>query len=87
MAESRWWEGLPVEAVAWWQLNERLLCMDFSDYHRIMEEALGRPVWTHEFADLESLKRELLGETSMASFADVLNKIPKDKSVIILEEK
>lgn len=28
-----------------------LLCYRFSDFHKDAEKALGRPVWTHEFAD------------------------------------
>lgn len=29
-----------------------LLC-DFSAVHKYVEEKLGRPIWTHEFADEE----------------------------------
>ena len=28
-----------------------LLCDSFSDVHEYVEKVLGRPVWTHEFAD------------------------------------
>jgi hypothetical protein len=30
----------------------RLFC-DFADFHAYAERLLGRPVWTHEFADAE----------------------------------
>lgn len=30
-----------------------LICDDFSDVHKYIEEVLGRPVWTHEFASEE----------------------------------
>ena len=38
-----------------------LLCDDFSDVHNYIERLLGRPVWTHEFADkrLQEKIREL----------------------------
>ena len=28
-----------------------LLTKDFSDVHKFCEDLLGRPIWTHEFAD------------------------------------
>jgi hypothetical protein len=28
-----------------------LLTQDLSDVHKFCEELLGRPIWTHEFAD------------------------------------
>ena len=28
-----------------------LLVQDFSDVHKFCEDTLGRPIWTHEFAD------------------------------------
>ena len=35
-----------------------LLCDDFSDVHEYIEMLLGRPVWTHEFAD-ERLREKI----------------------------
>lgn len=28
-----------------------ILCGSFSDFHKDVEKRLGRPVWTHEFAN------------------------------------
>ena len=28
-----------------------VLCGPFDEFHRYVEKILGRPVWTHEFAD------------------------------------
>jgi len=50
MAATGWWKGKPAAEVALFQLQEERLCMDFSDFHAAVEEALGFPVWTHEFA-------------------------------------
>ncbi len=36
--------------IAYLQLHDETLRMDFSLFHRIVEKALGRPVYTHEFA-------------------------------------
>ena len=33
-----------------------LLVPDFSDVHKFCEDALGRPIWTHEFADQDVQK-------------------------------
>ena len=34
-----------------------ILCGDFSDFHEYVEEILGRPVWTHEFANIELMQK------------------------------
>lgn len=34
-----------------------LLCKSFSDVHECVEFLLGRPVWTHEFADPSLLEK------------------------------
>ena len=33
-----------------------LLVQDFSDVHKFCEDTLGRPIWTHEFADEDAQK-------------------------------
>ena len=35
-----------------------LLVQDFSDVHKFCEDTLGRPIWTHEFAD-EDVQKEI----------------------------
>jgi hypothetical protein len=57
MVETKWWERLTPTEVFRAQAHA-LLAMPFSEFHRCAEEALGRPVWTHEFADMD----RLLGE-------------------------
>lgn len=32
----------------------RMLCENFSDFHADVEQRLGRPVWTHQFANEET---------------------------------
>ena len=34
-----------------------ILCGDFNEFHKYVEELLGRPVWTHEFANEELVQR------------------------------
>lgn len=80
---TRWWEGRSARELATFQLFTERLCMPFDVFHRAVVEALGRPVFTHEFACADSLKAELLGEKSAPSFEEVLLLIPAEKLVIV----
>ena len=46
------------EEIVAFQLYEERLCMPFPLFHKAVEEALGRPVYTHEFAGVENLRQE-----------------------------
>jgi hypothetical protein len=85
MAESRWWDGLPAVAVAGFQLFEERLCMDFGDFHAAVEEALGRPVWTHEFAGT-ALREEFAGQRRAPTMGEIIGMIPEGKRVLIVTE-
>jgi len=85
LAESHWWIGKSSHDLAMFQLHEPLLCMPFDVFHRAVEEALQRPVFTHEFGlNWEGLKKELLGEAERPSLEQVLDLIPKDMRILIL---
>lgn len=87
MAKSKWWIGLDADVITAFQLFERLMCMDFSDFHKAIEESLDRPVYTHEFGcNVEGLKEEFLGKRPKATFDEIVNLIPKDKRIIISEK-
>lgn len=83
-AESKEWENWSDESVAYFQLHQECLCMDWSRFHEAMEKALGRPVWTHEFAYPKQLKEELEGKIGKPTFQKILSKVPKDKTVIVI---
>ena len=56
LAQSGWWKTMPVKEAALLQLNQPLLCIDsFDTFHGLVEEALGEPVWSHQFANPQSL--------------------------------
>lgn len=57
--------------------------MDFGTFHKAMEEALGRPVWTHEFAFSDQLKKEFLGDKPAPTFEEIVNLIPAEKRIIL----
>ncbi|GAF74934.1 unnamed protein product [marine sediment metagenome] len=62
LGESKWWEGQTNKEIIDFQLYEERLCLPFGVYHKAVEACLQRPVYTHEFADTEALKRELEGK-------------------------
>lgn len=86
LAESKWWIGMKSREIVKFQLFEEKLCMDFSDFHKALEESLGRPVYTHELGlNYEEICKEFLGEASKPSLEDIINLIPEDKRVIIVD--
>jgi hypothetical protein len=87
LAESDWWKDLPAVAVAGFQLFEDRLCMPFDEFHKAVEEALGRPVWTHEFADRKHLRDEYQGKRKPPTFEEILDMIPAGKRVLIVTEE
>ena len=65
------------------QIHQNKLCMPFDVFHEATEIALGRPVWTHEFAKPKELLKEFLGQINRPTFKDIIEKFPKDKKVIV----
>lgn len=57
-AKTEWWKGLPAKEIVAFQLFEPRLCMPWALFHDAVEKALERPVYTHEFAFDEALKKE-----------------------------
>lgn len=81
--DSGFWEAMTYRDRALFQLSENLLCMPFSVFHEAVEKSLGRSVFTHEFAHMGALLKELLGEKPAPSFEEILALIPPEKLVII----
>jgi hypothetical protein len=57
--------------------------MPFDVFHKAIEKTLGRPVFTHEFAFSDSLKKELYGEKEPPTFEEILSMIQKEKLIVI----
>ena len=83
MADSGVWEKWTPEQVVRFQLFQRKLCMTFSHFHKCMEDVLGRPVFTHEFAYRDELVKEYLGAKETPTFEDIINLIPEEKRMVI----
>ena len=82
--ENKLYERMTKRQIAEFQLEQQKLCMPFDVFHEAIEEALGRPVYTHEFAHLELLKQELYGEKPAPTLEEILSLIPEEKRILIM---
>jgi hypothetical protein len=86
-AQSGWWKGKTPQEIVSFQLYEDRLCMPFGEYHAAIEKALGRPVWTHEFADPEHLRAEFEGRASKRTPEEVVqalaDKIGPERVIVV----
>lgn len=82
--EAKLYKGMTYRQRAEFQVLQDRLCMPFNVFHKAITEALGRPVYTHEFAYREELKNELYGEKPTPALEDILNLIPESKRIIIM---
>lgn len=83
MAESKIWQSWTAEQIVRFQLFQSRLCMPFDKFHEAIETVLGRPVYTHEFAYSDELKKEYLGVKEAPTLAEIMSLIPADKRIII----
>lgn len=82
--ESGWWKNKTPRQIAMFQMFEDRLCLPFGEFHKAVEEALGRPVFTHEFGlNRDGLQKELLGDQPAPTPQQILEMIPKDKLVAV----
>lgn len=82
-AENKGYEGWTARQIAEFQLQQRKLCMPMDVFHKAINEALGRPVWTHEFANPELLIKELGGDRPAPTMQEIIEMIPAEKRIII----
>lgn len=81
--KSKAYEGMSFRMIAKFQLSQRKLCMPFNVFHKAVEEALGRPVYTHEFVNPELLLKELIGDMPTPTLEEIIKQIPAEKLVLI----
>jgi hypothetical protein len=87
LAETGWWKDRKPEDIVSFQLFEEKLCMDFGDFQMAVEKVLGHPVWTHEFAYPDSLRKEFLKERPAPTFSEILAIIPEAKRIVIVAKE
>lgn len=83
LSDTGWWKDKSAKDIVMFQLFDDRLFMPFSDFHKAIEEALGRPVWTHEFAFREQLEREFLGDKPKPTMDEIAGLLG-DKAVIVV---
>jgi len=81
--ESGIWKDMDFEQIVKFQLFQDRLCMPFSNFHEAVENVLGRPVYTHEFADRDSLVAEYLKQKPAPTFDEIIGIIPAEKLIAI----
>jgi hypothetical protein len=87
LAESDWWKNMEPRAAFLFQMNTAELCMPFGEFHRIAELALGRSVWSHEFAFPKSLMAQFNGESAPPTVEEILNLIPEEKRIVLIADE
>lgn len=86
LAESKFYEMLTSDEIVKFQLFEPKLCMPFNVFHEAIEKVLDRPVYTHEFAFIDELKKEYLKEIPTPTLEQIINLIPEEKRLIIFKD-
>lgn len=80
------WKTWTPEQIFAFQIQQDKLCVDFSAFHEATEKALGRPVFTHEFARPDLLVAEFLGVRKKPSLDEIMEQIPKEKILLYFTE-
>ena len=84
MADSLWWEGMPAKEAAKIMLTICELCVPNTIFHRTMESALGRTVFASEFASLDILWEELVGNRPSPTFDEIIKMLPQGKELLVV---
>ena len=83
-ANSKVYEAWSPRQIAEFQIEQERLCVPFDLFHESVEKTLGRPVFTHEFAFSENLRKELFGEKEPPTLEEIIELIPTEKRAFIL---
>jgi len=84
LAEGKFWETLSARERAEFQLSQDRLSMPFDVFHQALEDALGRPVYTHELGlNRDGLIAELLGQREAPSLDEIIALIPAEKRLLV----
>lgn len=82
-AESKVYESWTPRQIVDFQLFQDRLCIPLDVFHRAMEKVLNRPVYTHEFINMERLVEEYKGEKPAPTLEEIMELIPEEKRMII----
>ena len=84
---TKWWETATTREIVEFQLFEDRLCMPFGDFHGAVEKELGRPVFTHEFAEPARLREEFRGTRPPATAAEVFGALDPARTIYVAVDK
>ena len=87
LSESEWWKNSTNEEIAEFQLKEERLCLPFEILHKAVETWLGRPVFTHEFADTQALIDEKEGRRQYDGVVGSLRRVAPGKPIFLGTEE
>jgi len=82
LAKSKEWEKWDDERIVRFQLYQDRLCMDFDRFHKAIEKVLGRPIWTHEFAQINLIRLEYEGIRKKPTLGEIMGQIPREKLIL-----
>ncbi|UUZ68047.1 hypothetical protein LP416_27670 [Polaromonas sp. P2-4] len=87
MCENGVWKSWTPKQRAIFQCVQGRLCMPFAEFHKAVQETLGRPVFTHEFGSLgqAGILRELAGTAAAPSMAEIIALLPADKTIVMVK--
>lgn len=83
LGEAKFYEKMSHREIAEFQISEPFLCMPFDVFHEALEKTLNRPVFTHEFACADDLRRELFEGKAPPTPEEIINMIPVEKRIVI----
>ena len=78
------WKNWTDEDIVKFQLFQKMLAVPFSRFYEAMEKVLGRPIWTHEFANWSGLVAEYKKERPSPTFDEIISLIPDEKLIILV---
>lgn len=81
--KNKCYEGMTYRQIAEFQIEQDRLCMPFNVFYEAIKKTLGRPVFRHEFAFRDELRKELYGEKEPPTFEEICALIPKEKLILI----
>lgn len=77
------WKSWSDDEIVRFQLYQKRLAVEFRRFHEAVEAVLGRPVWTHEFADWKCLQAKYEGERDAPTMDEIIDMIPVEKRILI----
>lgn len=80
--ESGKWGAMSAQEIVNLQLFQDRLCVPWDVFHGAIEEMLGRPVWTHEFVDIDLLRAEYAKACPAPTMEQIVEQLPKDKVIV-----